>query len=80
MLTFRFGAIKSQPGSTRTSDGETQRANRNKITQAIAECNRYIALEGSRSADLRPADIQKLLEWYIAHRAKLLSMLEAVSA
>jgi hypothetical protein len=50
---------------------------RSKITQAIADCNRYIALEGSRSADLRPADIQKLLEWYIAHRAKLLTMLEA---
>jgi hypothetical protein len=50
---------------------------RNKITEAIADCNRYISLESSRSADLRPADIQKLLEWYIAHRANLLSMLEA---
>jgi hypothetical protein len=50
--------------------------NRNKILQAIAECNRYIALEGARSADLRPADIQKLLDWYIAHRAKLLTMLD----
>lgn len=52
-------------------------SNRSKITQAIADCNRYIALEGARSADLRPADIQKLLDWYIAHRAKLLLMLEA---
>jgi len=50
--------------------------NLNKITQAIAECNRYIALEGARSPDLRPADIQKLLDWYIAHRNKLLTMLE----
>ena len=50
--------------------------NRSKIIQAIADCNRYIALEGSRSAALRPVDVQKLLEWYIVHRAKLLSMLE----
>jgi hypothetical protein len=49
--------------------------NRNKIMQAIAECNHYIALEGARSADLRPASIQKLLEWYVAHRARLLAML-----
>jgi hypothetical protein len=47
-----------------------------RITQAIAECDRYIALEGSRSADLRPADTQKLLEWYISHRAKLAASLE----
>jgi hypothetical protein len=47
------------------------------IQAAIADCNRYIALEGSRSADLRPAKIADLLEWYIAHRAKLLAMLKA---
>lgn len=47
------------------------------IQGAIADCNRYIALEGARSADLRPADIAKLLDWYIAHRAKLLAMLAA---
>ena len=46
------------------------------IRSAIADCNNYIAKEGARSADLRPADIAKLLEWYIAHRAKLLAMLQ----
>lgn len=51
--------------------------NTKKIIEAIAECDRYIAKEGSRLADLRPANIQKLLDWYIAHRTKLLSMLEA---
>ena len=50
---------------------------RRKVTEAIADCNRYITLEDSRAADLRPADIQKLLDWYIAHRAKLLTMLAA---
>lgn len=53
---------------------------RRSVTEAIAQCNRYIALEGSRSADLRPAEIQKRLEWYIAHRAKLLSMLAVEAA
>jgi hypothetical protein len=45
------------------------------IRGAIADCNNYIAKEGARRADLRPADIAKLLEWTIAHRAKLLAML-----
>jgi hypothetical protein len=45
------------------------------IRGAIADCNRYIAKEGARSADLRPAETTKLLDWYIAHRAKLLAML-----
>ena len=45
------------------------------IRSAIDDCNNYIAKEGARSADLRPAEIAKRLEWYIAHRAKLLAML-----
>lgn len=48
----------------------------NSVRSAVADCNRYIAKEGSRAADLRPADVAKRLEWYIAHRAKLLAMLE----
>lgn len=48
-----------------------------KIREAIADCNRYIAKEEARAADLRPVEIAKLLEWYKAHRAKLLGMLEA---
>lgn len=41
------------------------------IQGAIADCNRQFALKGARSADLRPAEIAKLLElldWYIVHR------------
>lgn len=49
------------------------------IQAAIADCNRYIAKEGARSADLRPAQVAKLLDWYIAHRAKLLAMLESAA-
>lgn len=47
------------------------------IRSAIADCNRYIAKESARDADLRPAETAKLLDWYIAHRAKLLAMLVA---
>lgn len=46
-----------------------------KILQAIEECDRYIAKESPRAADLRPVEIQKLLEFYIAHRAKLAAMI-----
>lgn len=49
----------------------------NSIMSAIAECDAYIAKEGARDADLRPAEIAKLLEWYIAHRAKLQAMIAA---
>jgi hypothetical protein len=45
-----------------------------RLSQAIAECNDYIAKESARSADLRPIEIQKRLEWYIAHRMKLIGM------
>lgn len=45
------------------------------IRSAIADCNDYIAKESARSAELRPAQIAKLLEWYVTHRAKLLAML-----
>ena len=48
-----------------------------KIISAIAECDRYIAKESPRDADLRPAGITKLLASYIAHRAKLVAMLAA---
>lgn len=45
--------------------------------RAIAECDRYIALEGARAADLRPANVQATLDSYIAHRAKLAQQLTA---
>ena len=48
-----------------------------KINQAIADCDRFIAKEQAQSADLRPADVAKMLDFYIAHRAKLIKMLEA---
>lgn len=45
------------------------------IIESIAECDRYIALEGSRSADLRPPEIARKLENYISHKKKLENML-----
>jgi len=51
-----------------------------RILQAIDECDRYIAKESPRSADLRPAEIQKLLDGYIARREKLVEMLAECEA
>jgi hypothetical protein len=50
---------------------------RQRIATAIAECDRYIAKESPRAADLRPADVADRLAYYIAHRAKLVAMLES---
>ena len=47
-----------------------------RIRQAIAECDLFISKESPRSADLRPADVAKLLAYYITHRAKLVEMLK----
>ena len=47
------------------------------VQGAIADCNRYIAKEEPRSADLRPADVAELLAFYKSHRAKLIEMLRA---
>ena len=47
------------------------------IKKAIADCDRYVAIESPRSADLRPADVAELLAWYITQRAKLQDMLAA---
>ena len=57
---------------------ETTRPNKEqtrRILQAIEECDRFIAKESPRSADLRPADIQQHLDFCIAHKAKLQAMI-----
>lgn len=46
-----------------------------RVKEAIAECDRYISLESPRSADLRPPEIAKRLEFYINHRAKLVTLI-----
>lgn len=48
---------------------------RKNILSAIADCDRYIAKESARADDLRPAEIQQRLSYYISHRAKLAGML-----
>ena len=50
---------------------------RRSITEAIAQCDRFIAKEEPRNPDLRPADIQQHLDYCKAHRIKLLGMLAA---
>jgi hypothetical protein len=51
---------------------------RGRLAKAIADCDRFIDLESPRAADLRPPEIQQLLEWTISHRARLQARLEAV--
>ena len=50
------------------------------IRSAIADCDRFINKESARIPELRPASVASLLDWYIAHRAKLAAMLQAAAA
>ena len=50
-----------------------------RIKAAIAECERYIAKEGARSADLRPAWATQHLAFCKAHIIKLTAMLDVNS-
>jgi hypothetical protein len=49
-----------------------------KLTAALAECNRFIVIESAYSADLRPAEIQQLLDWYMAESDRLQSQMVAL--
>lgn len=48
-----------------------------RVIEAIADCDKFIAKEQPRNADLRPAVVQQHLDFCIAHRAKLQAMLVA---
>lgn len=48
---------------------------RHNIISAIADCDRFIEREEKRDPSLRPADGQKVLDQYKAHRIKLQNML-----
>lgn len=48
-----------------------------RVIQSIQECDAFIAREDARDANLRPADVQKVLDHYKAHRQKLIDMLAA---
>jgi hypothetical protein len=48
------------------------------VTAALAQCNRFIAIESAYSADLRPAETQQLLDWYMAERDRLKRLLRAL--
>ena len=48
-----------------------------RIQQAIDECDRFIAKEEPRRADLRPAGVQQHLDFCKEHKVKLQKMLEA---
>lgn len=46
-----------------------------RILEAIGDCDQFIAKEGPRNPDLRPADMQQHLDFCIAHKQKLIDML-----
>lgn len=48
-----------------------------KIIEAIQECDAYIAKEGPRAADLRPASEAQHLEFCKTHKLNLIAMLGA---
>ena len=48
-----------------------------RVLEAIGDCDRFIEREEKRSADLRPADVAKHLEFCKQHKVNLISMLEA---
>lgn len=47
-----------------------------RIKVALAETQRFIDKESPRNADTRPADMLQHLNFCIAHKARLLAMLE----
>lgn len=46
-----------------------------RVKQAISECDAFITKESQRPAATRPADMQKHLDFCIAHKARLLGMI-----
>lgn len=46
-----------------------------RVKQAIAECDAFITKESQRPAYTRPADMQKHLDFCIAHKSRLLKMI-----
>ena len=51
-----------------------------KIIEAIAECDRFIAKEEPRNPSLRPAEVQKHLDFCKTHRERLIAMLSEEAA
>lgn len=49
-----------------------------RLTTALVQCNRFIAIESAKSADLRPAETQQLLDCYLVHRDRLQSQMAAL--
>lgn len=50
-----------------------------RILQAISECDAFIDRESPRRADLRPAEVQRTLDFYIAHKQALINRLAGVT-
>lgn len=46
-----------------------------RVKQAIAECEAFIAKESNRPIETRPADMQKHLDFCIAHKSRMLQMI-----
>lgn len=46
-----------------------------RVKQAIAECDAFIEKESNRPTGTRPADMQKHLDFCIAHKSRLIEMI-----
>lgn len=54
----------------------TTKESQRRVLQAIADCERFIAKEEPRAADIRPASVQQHLDFCHKHMAKLQNALE----
>ena len=70
-----FYPVVSNTNNMTMTTSTPSREQTRKILQAIEECDAFIAKESPRNANSRPAGIQKTLDFYIAHRAKLAAMI-----
>jgi hypothetical protein len=50
------------------------------VHQAISDCDRFIERETARGPHNRPADTQQALDAYIAHKARMIKMLDDSAA
>jgi hypothetical protein len=75
--TMAFDKIQELLTETLGTDAQVAAMLKQRIQREIREADRFIALEGGRAADLRPVEVQTTLDFYVAHRAKLLALLDA---
>lgn len=64
-----------EASANRTGEKKMNKEQITRVKQAISECDAFITKESQRPAATRPADMQKHLDFCIAHKARLLGMI-----